>query len=138
MVSKTSLGLEPVEDALEGVVRWDTVGQFQEAAQPVEAFASEGHDLLPVLSPSDDRAQGDDEDVLQVVQAAVGSPWVLEFGKEGGYRQVGLQLRKLGKVGHRSPPGSDRFRKNRMARPLTKSTGREEYGQSVERSPWDL
>jgi hypothetical protein len=23
-----------------------------------------------------------------------------------------------------------------MARPLTKSTGREEYGQSVERSPW--
>jgi hypothetical protein len=25
-----------------------------------------------------------------------------------------------------------------MAQPLTKSTGREEYGRSVERRPWDI
>ena len=98
------LGLEPIEDTLEGVVRGDAVGQLQEGAQPVAAFASEGHDLLPILGPGDDRAQSDDDDVLQAVQAPVGSPGVLELGKECGDRQIGLLLRKLGKRGHRSPP----------------------------------
>jgi len=49
------------------------MGQFQKALEPVASLASAGFDLLPVLSPGDDRAQGDDKEVLQRVQASVGS-----------------------------------------------------------------
>ena len=83
-------GVEAVEDALEGVVRRDAVGQGQEAAQPVAALAAEGLDLLPVLGTGDDRAQGDDDDVLQRMQAAVNSSRVLELGEVPRYRQIDL------------------------------------------------
>jgi hypothetical protein len=59
------LRLEPVEDALEGVMRGDAVGQLQETLQPVATLAAERLDVLPVLGAGDDGAEGDDEDVLQ-------------------------------------------------------------------------
>jgi hypothetical protein len=86
-------------------VRRDAIGQLQEAAQPIEAIAPEGDDLLPVLGPGDDRAQGDDDDVLELMQPPMRLPGALQPGKEPGDRQVRLpSLSGLGKRGHRSPP----------------------------------
>src|SRR6476660_6437162 len=63
--------IEVVEEPFQGVVAGDTVGQSQEAFQPVVAFAGEGLDVLPGVAVGDHAAQGDDDDVEQVVQPAV-------------------------------------------------------------------
>src|SRR5262245_35262991 len=67
------VGVEAVVVGLEGGRRGDAVGQFQEATQPLEALASEGDVLGRTLGPDEERAQGDDDDVWQAVQAAVSS-----------------------------------------------------------------
>jgi hypothetical protein len=65
------LRLDPVEDAFEGVVRGNTIGQLQEAPQPVAPFTPEGFNLLPVLGAGYDSTEGNNDDILQIVQAAV-------------------------------------------------------------------
>ena len=72
------LGIETVEDAFEGVMRGNTVGQGQEAVQPGAPALTEGGDLLPVISATEDGTDGDDDDVEQEVQAAVSPARVFE------------------------------------------------------------
>ncbi len=52
------LGLEPIEDAFEGVVRGNAVGPLQEALQPIPAFASEGFAVGPGIGAGEDSADG--------------------------------------------------------------------------------
>ena len=75
------LRLDSVENALVSVMGRDTLGQVQETPKPVAAPFAEGLDLLPVLCTRDDGAQGDDDDVLQRVDATVSSPGSLSFAK---------------------------------------------------------
>jgi len=75
------LGLEPIEDAFEGVVRRDAVGQFQEALQPISAFASEGFDVGPGIGAGEDSADGDGGDVTQQVPFAAVDTGVFETAK---------------------------------------------------------
>src|SRR5262245_42346487 len=82
------LGPEAVEDALEGVMRRDAVGQRQEAPQPACALTAECLDLLPVLGAGDDGAQSDDEDILQAVEPPVAPPRVFQLAEVPGDRQV--------------------------------------------------
>src|SRR5436190_12901531 len=66
--SKTCLEgvrLETIENTFKGVMRRDAVGQFQKAFQPVMPLTGKGLDVLPVLGTSNDRTQGNDNDVLQ-------------------------------------------------------------------------
>src|SRR5262249_32475623 len=51
--------VQPGKDALEGVVAWDSVGQLEKALEPVLAFLAEQGDLLEVVGPGDDGADGD-------------------------------------------------------------------------------
>src|SRR5262249_21544090 len=83
-----SLRVEPVEDALERVVRRNAVGQTQEAAQPIPASLAERGDLLPVLRSGDDGTQGDNEDVLEAMQPAVASAGIFYNAEVLGDRQV--------------------------------------------------
>src|SRR5271168_5083514 len=79
-VSETGLedrGVEPVEDALEGVVRGDAVGQLEEPLQPVATLASKGLDVLPVLGAGDDGAERDDQDVLQPMETPMSPSRIL-------------------------------------------------------------
>jgi hypothetical protein len=64
------LGLEAVEDTLEGVVRRDAVGQLQKALQPEAAFASEGFDIGPRVGTGEDGADSDGEDIGEEVTFA--------------------------------------------------------------------
>src|SRR6266542_2726337 len=73
-------GVQGGEDAAEGVVGGDAVGQGQEAPEPVVLGMAEGLDVGPGLGPADDGAQGEDEDVAQGVQLGA---------IEAGVRQVG-------------------------------------------------
>jgi hypothetical protein len=69
-VAETSLKglrLEPIKDPFEGIMRRDTVGQFEEAFEPSAALAAKELDFLPILGAGNDRTQGDHNDVLQVV-----------------------------------------------------------------------
>jgi len=75
------LGLEPIEDPLKGVVRGNAVGQFQEALQPIPAFASEGFAVGPGIGAGEDSADGDGEDVAQQVPFAAVDTGVLETAK---------------------------------------------------------
>jgi hypothetical protein len=82
------LWLEPVENPFKGVMRGHAVGQFQEALQPVAAFAAKGFDLLPVLRTGNAGAESDNDDVLQQVQAAVCPLGVFQLAEEPGDRQI--------------------------------------------------
>src|SRR5579875_3343563 len=72
------LGLETVEDTLEGVMGGEAIGQLQEALQPVQAFASEGFDVGPGVGAGDDGADGDGEDVAQQVTLAAVDAGIFE------------------------------------------------------------
>jgi hypothetical protein len=83
-------GRQPSKEAFEGVMGRNAVGQSQEGAQPVLAFAAKQSNLLPVAGPADDGAQGDGHDVRQEVELAAVDTGVgqfakmLEQGKVGG------------------------------------------------------
>ena len=73
------LGVEPLEEAAEGVMRGDAVGQVQEGAQPGELGVAEVLDVIPGVGPGDDGADGDGDDIEQFVEpgavdAGVGQP----------------------------------------------------------------
>ena len=65
------------------------LGNSRKPSQPVAAFAAEGLDLLPVLGAGDDGTQGDDDDVLQVMQAAVGRRGSFSLAKYLGIDRSG-------------------------------------------------
>src|SRR4051812_34206274 len=65
-------GLEGVrvdqhEDAPEGVVRGNAVGQAQERLQPRQLAAAVQRDVVPALGARDHRAHGDDQDIDQAM-----------------------------------------------------------------------
>ena len=72
------LRVEGVEEALEGVVGGDAIGQLQEGLEPVPAVVAEGLDALPVVGVGDDGTDGDGDDVQQEVLAAVDAAGILE------------------------------------------------------------
>lgn len=74
-------GVEAGEDALEGVVGGDAMGQVQKALEPGEAFAAEQGDLLEVVGTSDDGTQGNDQEGIEGVQLAAIDSWVLQRAK---------------------------------------------------------
>ena len=90
------LRVEAVEDALEGVMRRDAVGQGEKGLQPFVAAVGKSNNLRPVVGATDDGAEGDHNNVNQEVPAKVPAARVAEPGEvfadgEGGQ-------------GHASPP----------------------------------
>jgi hypothetical protein len=69
------LRVECVEDAFKGVMRGDSVGQFDKGFQPVDSIVSKGFDALPVVGVGDDGADGDGDDIEQEMLATVDVAW---------------------------------------------------------------
>ncbi len=61
------LGVERAEDAIDGVVTGNAVGQFQESFQPSLATLRKGMDGLETGGPADQADDGDEEDVIDAV-----------------------------------------------------------------------
>jgi hypothetical protein len=107
------LGVERREDAPEGVVRWDAVGERQEGAQPGELGAPERVHVGPPLRAADDGAQRDRDDVEQLVPLGVVAPRVGQRGEVGA--DVGVERRPhavppAGRSATRTPPVSRELR----------------------------
>ena len=60
-------GVQTVEETLEGIVRWDAVGQGEEASQPRLPTLGPGNDFRPGIGAAQDGADGDHDDVQQQV-----------------------------------------------------------------------
>ena len=76
-------GLEGVridqhEDAPEGVVRGNAVGQGQKGSQPAQLVATVERDVVPALRARDHRTHRDDQDVDQPMIDLAGTPRILE------------------------------------------------------------
>ena len=80
------VGVEPREEAAEGVVRGDAVGQGQEGLQPVVLGLAEVLDVVPGVGPGDDGADGDGHDVEQFVEPGAVDAGVGQFGEVVGGR----------------------------------------------------
>jgi SAM-dependent methyltransferase len=99
------LRLEAIKDPFKGVMCGRTVRQFQGALQPVAPFATKEFDLVPVLGTGKNGTEGDDDDVLKQVQAAVRPPGILELAEVIGDGQgVGRAVASGGRYRHDSPP----------------------------------
>ena len=66
--SRKRCRVERGEEAVEGVVAGDAIGQFQKSAQPRRLGVAEKLHVLEALRPAEQRADGDDQDVLELVQ----------------------------------------------------------------------
>src|SRR5262245_45243085 len=98
------MGLEPIEDTFEGVMRGDAVGQFEKPFEPVAALTTKGLDLLPILSAGNDGTQSNDDDILEQMQAAVCSSGVLQLPEVVGNRQINRSgVQSGGRCSHDSP-----------------------------------
>ncbi len=82
------------EHPVERVVAGDAVGQRQERLEPVHAGVAEPLDLLEAVGPADDRAQGDDKDVVESVPLGPIHTRVGQIGKVPG--ETYLRLRHGG------------------------------------------
>ena len=71
-------GIEAGQDAAEGVVGGDAVGQVEVAGEPVPAVAAELVDGGERVGPGEDAADGDEDDVDQGVLAGALDARVLE------------------------------------------------------------
>jgi hypothetical protein len=76
-------------------VAGDPVGQIQEAFEPVLAFPAEQGDLLEVVGPGDDGADGDDQDRLKGMKFAAVEARILELAKMANQGK---------RLGHAHPP----------------------------------
>jgi len=56
------LRFEPIEDALERVMRGNAAGQGEKASEPTVPLAAKEFDFLPVLDARQDCTQGDDDE----------------------------------------------------------------------------
>ena len=84
-----ALRVECGEEAVEGVVAGDAVGQLQEGAQPRLLGVAEKFHVLETLGPAEQRAEGDEEDVLKLVQPGALHARVGEFAQD--VEEVGTQ-----------------------------------------------
>ena len=75
------VGAQRREDAAEGVVAGDAAGQVQEGAEPRQLAAGEHLDLGPPAGAADDGTDGQDDDVVQLVDY-VGGPRVGQAQEE--------------------------------------------------------
>ena len=73
--------VQPGEDGAEGVVRGDAVGQFQEGLKPLALALAEEFDVNPGISPTDGGANGDGQDVHQVVMPGALHSWVVQVSE---------------------------------------------------------
>ncbi|MBL8799001.1 MAG: hypothetical protein JNM56_34265 [Planctomycetia bacterium] len=73
--------VEEGEDAPQGVMGGDAMGQSQEGLQPVELAVAILFDLDPGIGPGDDRTDGQAQDVPEIVVAAMFPAWVVEVGE---------------------------------------------------------
>lgn len=90
------LRVQPVEDALEGIVRRNALGQTEETFEPGAASLREGDDLLPIIGPTDNGTQGYDDDVEQGVSPERLATWVPQGAEEPNDGQRWIE--------HDSPP----------------------------------
>src|SRR5262249_47335868 len=82
-------GAQGGEDAAEGIVRGDAIGQGQEALEEVALGMAEGLDVRPGLGPTDDGAEGKDEDVGQGVELGAVDAGVGQVGEVVQQSQLG-------------------------------------------------
>ncbi len=61
------LGVDTGKDAPEGVMRGDSIGQFQKALQPSFFGSPEFFDFCPPFGSTDHPAEGDQQDIEQLV-----------------------------------------------------------------------
>src|SRR5437899_7143152 len=64
------LRIEQGKYAPEGIMRWNTMGQFQERFQPGVLGLAIPFDIRPTFAAAKDGAQGDDDDIDQVMQTS--------------------------------------------------------------------
>ena len=69
-------GVDQGEEAAEGVVGGDAVGQLQEAAQPLQLGVAEALDGHPVVRTAQDSTQGHRNHIQQLVPLAALDAWV--------------------------------------------------------------
>ena len=72
------LRVQPGADVAEGVVGRDAVGQFQEGLEPFQIALAEQFDVDPGVGAADDGADGNCNDVQQLVPLAPVDPGVLQ------------------------------------------------------------
>jgi hypothetical protein len=79
------------EDAAEGVVGRNPVGQIEKGDKPVPLFFGVRFDVGPMITPGNDSTEGDGDDVEQAVKLGVVGAWVVKIGKmvQKGDRGVG-------------------------------------------------
>ena len=102
--------VEPGEDAAEGVVGGDAVGQVEEAAEEVELGPAVALDLGPAVGPGQGAAQGQDDDIQQGVMSAALDAGIGQCFKE---RCKQLQSRI---AWHALPPASGSVRPSILRR----------------------
>jgi hypothetical protein len=70
-------GIEQLEDAAQGIMGRDAVGEFQEGFQPVELLLAVGFDLDGRIAAGDDATEGEDEEIDEVMFLVrlMGSEW---------------------------------------------------------------
>src|SRR3954466_15398863 len=66
------------EDAPEGVVRGNAIGQGQEGLQPAQLVAAVERDVVPALGARDHRAHRDDQDISQPMLDLAGTSRIRE------------------------------------------------------------
>jgi len=67
------LGIDLGEETAEGVVGWNTVGQFQEFLKPVKLGAAVFSHLGPGVGAADEGAKSNQEDIVEQVPGVVTS-----------------------------------------------------------------
>ena len=79
--------VETGEDIAEGVVGWNTVGQFQEALKPGQLAFAEQFDMDPGICAADGGADGDGQDVHQFVLSGAFYSGIVQLSEmiENGY-----------------------------------------------------
>src|SRR5579883_306089 len=63
--------IDEAEDAAEGIVRGDTAGQGEEGLEPIDLRVGIVSDLHPIVGAAEDGASGDEEDLVEAVDAAL-------------------------------------------------------------------
>lgn len=86
--------VEQGEDAAEGIMAGDAIGQFEKARQPFAFGFSEALKLDKVLRPAEQRADCNHQDVMKAMGLGALDPWV------GDEREVKAKAFWGGFVGH--------------------------------------
>ena len=92
--SPNCAGLEQGEDAPEGVVAGDGVGQCEQAFAPVALGAAELFDDHKTFRAAEQRADGEDENVVERMALGARAAWVFELAEVLAEADV-LEHRKL-------------------------------------------